>query len=330
MTDARSGYEGHRAIGASASSYVAAGILLVWALVAAGAPLFQPSQQQQALLRATDSNSISLLAPLAHGHLVPLVGRTERYTFVQSDRADGSHKQRAVSQHRFWLGTDRIGNDVAVSIARGARTSLVVGLFAALLASTVGVAVGAIAGLASPLLDAALMRLVDAMLAFPLLLLVLMLDLLFDPGLLALVLILSSAQWMGVARVVRAEMLRLRNAPFVVAARAVGARGIPLFLRHLLPNALQPILLSSLLLVGDSILLESAVSFLGFGTASELESWGRLVDAGRGFLTDAWWISAFPGLAIVMVVTALNLLGDARISAPLRRRMLWTGSARRS
>lgn len=289
---------------------ISLGILTSWVALALAAPLIQPTAEEAEILSATDPTTLSFLPPLTIGAVFSnkAADGTPQFTVRDPNQA---HPGEPLLRKRFWLGTDRIGEDLLLKIAQGAGTSLLVGLIAALLAVTIGIGVGAVAGLSTALVDNILMRVVDAMLAFPLLLLVLLLDLLFDPGLASLILILGAAQWMSIARIVRGEMLRLRNAPFVLAARAIGATGFSLFSRHLLPNASRPIMISGLLLVGDSILLESAVSFLGFGTASDLSSWGRLVDSGRAFLVDAWWISTFPGLAIVLVVTAINLLGDA-------------------
>lgn len=268
-----------------------------------------------------DRASLSLHAPLTAGVFVRDPQDPARVRFVTGPEA--SEGADVVGAHRFWLGTDRIGRDLAVLVANGARTSLLIGTLAAGLALLLGVSVGLVSAGGPRWLDELLMRGVDALLAFPLLLLVLMLDLLFDPGTTALIVLLGATQWMGIARIARAEFQRVRAEPFVTAAKAMGAGPAHVFRHHLLRAARTPILVSGLLLVGDSILLESAVSFLGFGSTAELDSWGRMVDLGRGHLLDAWWISTLPGLAIAMVTASANLLSDELAGSEHRRRVAW-------
>ena len=268
-----------------------------------------------------DRASLSMHAPMTAGLFVRDPQDPRRARFVADTKARPVGE--VVGSHRFWLGTDRIGRDLAVVVANGARTSLLIGTLAAGLALLLGVAVGFASAGGPPWLDGLLMRGVDALLAFPLLLLILMLDLLFDPGTAALIVLLGSTQWMGIARIARAEFQRVRAEPFVTAARSMGAGPLHVFRHHLLRAARTPILVSGLLLVGDSILLESAVSFLGFGSTAELDSWGRLVDLGRGHLLDAWWISTLPGLAIALVTASANLLGDELAGDDHRRRVAW-------
>lgn len=268
-----------------------------------------------------DRSTVSLLAPWTAGVFVVDPGDPTRALFV-ADR-EASPDLAILGSKRFWLGTDRIGRDLSAVIANGARTSLLVGALAAGLALFFGVAIGFSAASGPRWLDGVLMRGVDALLAFPLLLLILMLDLLFDPGTAALIILLGATQWMGIARIARAEFRRVQDEPFVLAARGMGAGPLHVFRHHLLRAARTPILVSGLLLVGDSILLESAVSFLGFGSTAELDSWGRLVDLGRSHLLDAWWISTLPGLAIALVTASTNLLGDEFTGAEGRRRVAW-------
>lgn len=268
-----------------------------------------------------DRASLSLLAPMTAGVFVRDDVDPDRARFLPASAPPSS--QEVLGSRRFLLGTDRIGRDLTVVIANGARTSLLVGTLAAALALLFGVAVGFGAASGPRWFDALLMRGLDALLAFPLLLLILLLDLLFDPGTAALIVLLGATQWMGIARIARAEFQRVRTEPFVTAARAMGAGPTHIFRHHLLRAARTPILVSGLLLVGDSILLESAVSFLGFGSSGELDSWGRLVDVGRGHLLDAWWISTLPGLAIALVTASANLLGDELAGDEHRRRVAW-------
>ena len=298
-------------------------VLAMWIAAALWASLV-PRSGRVALVEQdvrVDRASVSLLRPLTAGVFVRDPTAPDRALFVLAGETPASAE--VLGAHRFWLGTDRIGRDLTAVIANGARTSLLIGSLAAALALLFGVAIGLGAASGPRWLDALLMRGVDALLAFPLLLLILMLDLLFDPGTAALIVLLGATQWMGIARIARAEFRRVRSEPFVGAARAMGAGPLHIFRHHLLRAARTPILVSGLLLVGDSILLESAVSFLGFGSTAELDSWGRLVDLGRGHLLDAWWISTLPGLAIALVTASANLLGDELAGAEHRRRVAW-------
>ncbi len=219
--------------------------------------------------------------------------------------ADGVADQRL-----FLLGSDRFGRDLLSRILYGARVSLAVGSLALLLALSLGIAVGSAAALGGPLIDAVLMRAVDAMLAFPTLLLALALAALTRASSWTLVAILAATGWMGVSRLVRAELLGLARRDFVLAARAGGQRPLALFFRHLLPNALTPVTVDASLRIGDLILVEAALSFLGLGLQPPTPSWGGMVADGRDVLGIAWWVSAFPGAAIALAVVAFNLLGD--------------------
>jgi len=218
-----------------------------------------------------------------------------------------------VADHRrFFLGTDHLGRDLWSRLLYGGRISFLVGSVSVLLALSLGVAVGSAAALGGRFLDSVLMRLVDAFLAFPFIFLIIALTALFRPGLGPLVLILGGTGWMGISRLLRAELLGLRQSEFVLAARALGQHPFAIFWRHLLPNAMTPVLIQTTLLVGNTILAESSLSFLGFGVQPPMASWGNMVAEGRSpsALFSAWWIALFPGLAISLTVIALNLVGD--------------------
>ena len=210
----------------------------------------------------------------------------------------------------FVLGTDRLGRDLLSRILYGARVSLTVGLMSAVLALTIGLMIGGAAALGGTVLDAVLMRCVDGLLALPHLLLVLTLAVLFEPRPTLLVLLIGGTSWMTLSRLVRAELMTLKQRDFVLASRGIGQRWLAVFFRHLFPNILNTILVTGSLLVGDAILVESALSFLGLGAAGELPSWGRMIAHGRGDLVTQWWLSTFPGLAIVTTVLAFNLVAD--------------------
>ncbi len=210
----------------------------------------------------------------------------------------------------FLLGSDRFGRDVLSRLLHGARVSLAVGLLAVALATTLGIAIGAAAATGGRWLDALLMRTVDALLAFPWLFLLLALSALYRPGTLLLVLLLGGTGWMDVSRLVRAEIVGLARREFVLAARGVGQRPAAILWRHLLPAALPPVLVRGALLAGQVILVESALSFLGLGIQPPQASWGNMVSEGSDVLTRAWWLTAFPGVAIALTVISLNGLGD--------------------
>ena len=210
----------------------------------------------------------------------------------------------------FALGSDHLGRDVLSRLLYGARVSLTVGVLALALALTLGIAIGAVAGAAGGLVDLVLMRAVDAMLAFPTLLLALVAAALLRSSLVTLVLILGGTAWMSVARLVRGEVLALKERDFVLAARAAGQRPLQILWRHLLPNAMTPVVVDASLRIGDLILVEAALSFLGLGVQPPTPSWGSMIADGRDALATAWWVAVFPGLAIALAVVAFNLLGD--------------------
>jgi peptide/nickel transport system permease protein len=210
----------------------------------------------------------------------------------------------------FPLGTDRYGRDLASRLLFGARVSLRVGLLAVALALLLGVGVGAAAGLGPRWLDAVLSRAVDAMLAFPRLFLVLALAALAGGGEALVVAALAATGWMEVARLVRAELRRLRGEEFVLAARAAGVPPPRLLLRHLLPLALAPVLVTAAFRLGDALLAEAALSWLGFGVQPPNASWGSLLAEAQASLPGAWWTAAFPGLAIALAVLAFALLAE--------------------
>ena len=210
----------------------------------------------------------------------------------------------------FLLGSDKFGRDVLSRVLYGARISLAVGVISAFLALTLGVAVGSAAALGGPLADTLLMRGVDALLSFPPLFLLIAIAALVDPGFWATVVILGFSSWTTISRLVRAEILSLKNREFVLAARALGQHPVAILWRHLLPNALTPVLIQTALLLGNLILVESALSFLGLGIQPPMPSWGNMISEGREALSFAWWIAVFPGAAITVTVIAFNLLGD--------------------
>lgn len=209
----------------------------------------------------------------------------------------------------FLLGTDDFGRDVWSGIVHGARVSLVVGLFAAATSTIVGLLVGGAAGYAGGWLDDALMRVADFFQVVPRFLLALVILTFFPPSLTDVVLVIGLLSWPLTARLVRAEFLTLRERLFVEAAKALGVGHAAIVLRHILPNALAPVVVAGSLQVASAILIEAGLSFLGLSDPAVI-SWGRMLNNAQHFLHRGWWIGLFPGLAIFLTTLGLNLLGD--------------------
>lgn len=210
----------------------------------------------------------------------------------------------------FPLGTDQVGRDILSRIIYGARVSLIVGVAAVAVSLTVGVSLGLLSGFLGGRVDTAVMTVVDVTLSFPQLLLALAFVAALGPSLVTIIVVLGLTGWERYTRVVRAEVLALREKDFVEAARAIGVGPARMLLRHLLPNTFSSIIVMSTLQVAQAILQEAALSFLGVGTGSAYPTWGQMISLGRDFVTVAWWLPTFPGLAILLTVLAINLVGD--------------------
>ncbi|MDR2124829.1 MAG: ABC transporter permease [Desulfovibrio sp.] len=212
------------------------------------------------------------------------------------------------SLHLF--GTDALGRDVFARMLYGAGVSLRVGLISVGISVSIGTTVGLIAGWFRGLIDECLMRFVDVMLCFPTFFLILAVIAFLEPSLTNIMIVIGLTSWMGAARLVRAETLSLRELEFVQAARLAGAGTARILLRHILPNAAAPLLVSATLGVAGAILTESGLSFLGIGVQYPFPSWGNILIEGKETLGVAWWLSLFPGLAILLTVLGYNLLGE--------------------
>ena len=208
------------------------------------------------------------------------------------------------------LGTDHVGRDVLSRIIYAARVTLIVAFFAVIISGLIGLFIGVIAGYVGGWVDTFFMRLVDIVLAFPFVLLALSVVAVTGPGLGIIILVMSLRIWVIYARIVRGTTLSIKEKEFVQAAEALGATQRWIMFRHILPNVLTPVIVIATLYVGRMILIESALSFLGVGVPPPTPTWGGILGDGRAYIDTAWWIALFPGLAIMITVLGVNLVGD--------------------
>jgi peptide/nickel transport system permease protein len=210
----------------------------------------------------------------------------------------------------YLLGTDQLGRDVLTRLLYGSRISLVVGLSTVAISAVLGSTLGLVAGYFGGRLETALMRLADVQLAFPFLLLAVAVVAAIGAGLLNVVLILGIAGWAGFARVVRAQVLSVKEREYVEAVRAIGAGQWTIIRRHVVPNVLTPVIVLATATVANNIVVEASLTFLGLGVQATLPSWGSMLADARDYLAVAWWMGIFPGLALMLTVLTINLLGD--------------------
>jgi len=269
-------------------------------------PAIRPGRDAlRRLLRNTGATigAFLLLALVSVALLAPVLAHRDPVRINPPDSLKPPGKE-------FWFGTDQFGRDVYSRVIWGARLSLRVGIVAVLISVGGGVPLGLAAGYYGGWLDMAIMRLIDLMLAFPGILLALVIVTILGPGLSNVMLAVGIYGIPSYARVVRGSVLVVRGQPFVEAAQAVGCPTVRVVARHLLPNVVAPIIVLSSLNVAGAILTSAALSFLGLGAQPPTPEWGALLNAGRDWVRDAWWLTTFPGLAIMLTVLAINMLGD--------------------
>jgi peptide/nickel transport system permease protein len=214
------------------------------------------------------------------------------------------------SKAKYLLGADAVGRDMLTRIIYGSRISLMIGIASTAISMVLGVTLGLLSGYFGGWIESIVMRVADVQLAFPFILLALVIMAIFGGGLTKLILILGLTGWVSYARLVRSQVLSVRELDFVQAARSLGAKDLGIIWRHILPNVISSVIVLSTLQVATNILTEAGLTFLGLGVDPSIPSWGGMLADGRNYITNAWWVATFPGFAIMLTVLGVNLLGD--------------------
>lgn len=261
--------------------------------------------------RVTTGAVVVLLLILGAATLVPMLSRQDPLAIgdVLALRLIPPFSRDAGGTWHL-LGTDRFGRDLFVRMMLAARVSLALGVGGSLIAAAIGTIAGALAAWRGGITDRLTMAFADALLAIPRLVLLLFCAALWQPGLLTVLIVLGATGWMGVARIVRGEVLGVRARPFVEAAQALGVSHWQVLWHHVLPNAVGPAIVATTLGVGNAILLESGLSFLGLGIQPPRPSWGNMIAGGRDLIVSAPWVALAPGVALIVTVLAVTLIGD--------------------
>ncbi|MHB8646926.1 MAG: ABC transporter permease [Thermomicrobiales bacterium] len=263
-------------------------ILFIVAIAAIFAPIIAPHDPNDQDLRARLTCPIGTSCP--------------RYGSTPPQRITGS------SNHL--LGTDNLGRDIYSRILYGARISLIVGITAVALGGGIGTVLGLVSGYGGGVIDAIIGRIADVQLAFPFLLLAILISIVSGPGLKNVIIILSIGAWVPFARVVRGSTLAAKEYEYVIAARTIGARSPAILFRHILPNVLTPVIVIATFAVAGTIIAEAGLSFLGLGVGTSVPTWGNMLADGRVYVSTAWWLATLPGVAIMLTVLSINLIGD--------------------
>ena len=225
-------------------------------------------------------------------------------------RATGDREPDFVIARTFIFGTDQYGRDILSRVIYGSKISLSIGFLVVLISVSLGTIIGVSSGYFGGWIDAVMMRIVDVLIAFPALFLILIIIATFGNSIYLIVITLSFTGWMGVARIVRSQVLSLKEQEFILAAKSLGLSNMRIIFRHLAPNTLTPVIIAATLRIGSIILTEAGLSFLGLGVQPPTPSWGNIINEGRDSLLNYWWISTFPGIAILTTVVCFNLIGD--------------------
>ncbi|MCT9141769.1 ABC transporter permease [Streptomyces violarus] len=252
-----------------------------------------------------------VVLPVALANLLPL---------PEANAQDLSQRRLPPLSAGHLLGTDQLGRDLLSRILHGGQVSLSVGVLAVLVSGLIGIVAGSAAGFFGGWVDALVSRFLEAQLALPLLMMLLLVVALFGPSVTVITCVIAVAQWPEVARLTRSLVLVEREKPYVAAARVLGLRGWQILTRHIVPNVVRPVSLVVLLLLAQAVLLESALSFLGAGPQRPFATWGRIISDGQAYITTSWWLVTLPGLVIALLVVGVNLLGDGLRDRTRRRK----------